>query len=49
MRGRVRGWTVTGTKLRVVSSSLDPNATSQAKHRLQPAQQDQSRSAGEEE
>lgn len=38
-----------GTKFNVVSSTLDLNATSQAKHCLGVPQQDQSRGAGEEE
>lgn len=38
-----------GTKFNVVSSALDLNATSQAKHCLWAPQQDQSRGTGEEE
>lgn len=38
-----------GTKFNVVSSALDLNATSQAKHCLWVPQQDQSRGTGEEE
>lgn len=38
-----------GTKFNVVSSALDLNATSQAKHRLWVTRQDQSRGVGEKE
>lgn len=47
--GRVRGWTVIGTKLSVVSAASHPSATSQAKHCLWAPRQDQSTGVEQEE